>query len=179
LVDPTKLVVYRSSFDRFGFCDLKAISGEITDPLHPYRVAYRRMWLDDLGGFDVAQDTPVKKTPKSALQIVPDGLKGLDQAIGAALEGQNLIRELVRLVDDKKAPASALGMVSNKLTELDRNIEQLGYHIAPLGPLTRMFVFAKENITGSDAHGLASQMNKVYQDLERRGRKLGEYYTAG
>jgi hypothetical protein len=39
-----------------------------------------------------------------------------------------------------------------------------------------MFCFAKENISGSDALTLASQMKTVYEDLARRGMKLSAYY---
>jgi len=63
------------------------------------------------------------------------------------------------------------------LTELDRHIEELGFHHNALGPLTRMFVFAKENLSGSDPLMLASQMDRVYQDLERRCRKFQGYYS--
>jgi hypothetical protein len=79
-------------------------------------------------------------------------------------------------VKDVSSPAAQLGAVNKALTELDRDIEELGFHYGPLGPLARMFVFAKENLQGSDALDLASQMNRVYQDLERRCRKFETYY---
>ena len=63
------------------------------------------------------------------------------------------------------------------LTENDRKIEQLGFHNTPLGPLTRMFIFAKENISGSEALSLASQMGGIYEDLYRRGHKFAAYFN--
>jgi len=41
-----------------------------------------------------------------------------------------------------------------------------------------MFLFAKENLKGTDALELASQMNRAYQDLERRCVKFASYFRA-
>ena len=68
--------------------------------------------------------------------------------------------------------------MSTELTKVDHEIEEKGFNFAPLAPVTRMFVFAKENLSGTEALHLASQMNKVYEDLARRGKKLGQYYTS-
>lgn len=170
LADHRGAVIYRSCFDEFGFCDLVALTSGYEDPLKAYREAYRKMWLSDIGGFPVAE--PQKRT----LSIVNKALDGLEDVIKAAKEGEFLIQKLVRLVKDTKAPAAELGKTNDQLTELDRQIEQLGFHHNHLGPVTRMFIFAKENIVGTEALDLASQMEKVYQDLGRRCEKLGHYY---
>ncbi len=78
--------------------------------------------------------------------------------------------------NDTRAPAAALAKVNQGLAELDRQIEQTGFHYAPLNPVFRMFIFAKENIVGSDAISLASQMRTNYQVLSDRCRSLGAYY---
>jgi hypothetical protein len=39
-----------------------------------------------------------------------------------------------------------------------------------------MFIFAKENLKGTDPLDLASQMNRAYQDLERRCVRFGSFY---
>jgi hypothetical protein len=109
--------------------------------------------------------------------VVDSGLEGLDQVVGLARQGSVLLRELVRLVRDSTSAPKALGEANSRLTELDRKIEQLGFHFQPLGPLTRMFVFSKENLQGSDALQLASQMESVYSDLARRGDKLARFYA--
>lgn len=172
LVDPSKVIVYRSYFDEFGFCDFKAISSNEFDTLAPYRDAYRKLWLSDLGGFDISSEPAIRRR---SLNVV-DGFDGLVEVKACAEEGTKLIEELIGVIKDATAPARRLGEVSEKLAELDRMIEQLGYHHSPLGPLTRMFLFSKENIQGSEALDLASQMGRIYQDLARRSGILGAYY---
>jgi len=171
LADPRHVIVYRSTFDEHGFCDLQPINGEPRDTLSRYRKTYRKLWLEDLGGFNL----PL--TQGSSRLGVVEVVEGLEQVMQHAQTGQRLLAELVRLVKDVKAPASELGRVNTEISELDRSVEQLGFHFGHLGPLTRMFVFAKENMTGTDPLDLASQMNRVYQDLERRCRKFGEYHA--
>lgn len=174
LADPNKVVVYRSYFDEHGFCDLMPLNSDASDRWRNFRRAYRSMWLDDLGGFDPGK--PALNGKPSALKVRDEALDGLEMVVAGAQEGRRLIGELIRLINDLRAPASELGAVNAKLSELDRHIEQIGFHHQPLGPVTRMFVFAKENIVGTEALDLASQMEVIYGDLERRCRKLGIYY---
>jgi hypothetical protein len=114
---------------------------------------------------------------KSSLTILEPEIAGLREVAECAERGHHLIERLVSLVRDTRAPAAHLGQVSTDLTELDRTIEELGFHHGQLGPLTRMFVFAKEHLSGTDAIDLASQMDRVYQDLSRRCSKLGIYHA--
>ena len=167
------VIIYRSKFDEFGFCDLEALNQSNLDSIEPYRRAYRKMWLDDLGGFP--QQQYESQNGKSSLSIVRHSIEGLEQVLDLAKKGRSLIQKLIQLVKDTNSSAQALGDVSNALTENDRKIEQLGFHHAPLGPVTRMFVFAKENISGTDALVLASQMEEIYAGLERRSNKLAHY----
>lgn len=169
IAPPSSVVIYRSFFDDAGFCDLKPLAGEKLDPLVRFRRAYRHLWLDDIGEINTAEGAA------SGLRVY-NGLQGLDEVLGYAKEGQQLIRRLIDLVRDIHAPGKALQEVNTRLTELDRLIEQKGFHYPPLGPVTRMFMFDKENLQGTEAIELASQMNTVYCDLERRTRKFGEYY---
>jgi ADP-heptose:LPS heptosyltransferase len=171
LADPSHVVVYRSSFDAYGFCDLKPINEQTPSRMTRYRDAYRKVWLDDLGGYKVL---PREGTPstRSTLSLAPEETEGLAEVIAQAKEGQRLIEQLVQLVRDPHSDAKGLGAVNAGLTDLDRRIEETGFHFGHLGPLTRMFVFSKENLSGTDPLGLASQMLSVYQSLERRGHKL-------
>jgi ADP-heptose:LPS heptosyltransferase len=172
LADPQKVRVYKSVFDENGFCDLVHINGTESDPFHVYRRAYRKLWLDDIGGI-VDEVSPSVK--KSSLTVVDDGVAGLREVARCAQEGQELMAQLISVVRDVHAPGRLLGELNTKVAELDRKIEQSGFHYSQLGPLTRMFVFAKENLSGTDPLDLASQMNRVYQDLERRCGKFGGY----
>ena len=175
LVDPRSLIVYRSYFDEFGFCNLQSLNPSPIHQLDKYREAYRKLWLNDLGGYEFGEGGGPSPAGKS-LRLVEDSLEGLSDVKKLAEEGKSLIQRLVTLINDRSSSAKFLGEINGALTENDRKIEQLGYHFAPLGPLTRMFVFAKENISGSDALGLASQMSGVYEDLARRSVKFASYF---
>jgi ADP-heptose:LPS heptosyltransferase len=172
VADPRNVVVYNSVFDEYGFMDLVAINGTPVDPHTPYRVAYRKLWLDDLGGFDVPK--PVAKT---GLRVMDQGLDGLGRIQECASHGQQLMDVLVSLVKDDRSSVVSLKNVNEQISELDRKIEELGFTYGHFGALTRMFVFAKENLQGSDAVDLASQMKSIYGDLERRCQKFAVYYA--
>ena len=168
---PSQVLVYRTAFDEFGYYDMERLNSGAFDHLKPYRDAYRKMWLSDVGGFDV----PAEAKPK--LATLNEGLEGIQDVIKQAKAGSQNIELLEKLIKNPHAPASELGRINQILGDIDRNIEQIGYHFGYLGPLTRMFIFAKENISGTDALSLASQMKKVYQDLIRRAEKLSKYFN--
>lgn len=172
LADPNRVVVYRSYFDEYGFCDLKALNVKTPPKMMRYRNTYRKLWLNDIGGYTF--DTDQKSSP--SLQVFDQDLEGLEQVVMCAQKGQELIQELQSYVRDASVQGAKLGEVAEKLTAIDHKIEQLGFHYSHLGPLTRMFVFAKENLSGSDALELASEMGRVYEDLERRGGKFNQFY---
>ncbi len=172
LADPRGVIVYRSQFDKFGFCDLVAINGKSGDPYLRYRQAYRKLWLDDIGGFEVDPPRP------TSLSVVNEDLKGLPELSGAAQRGQQLMEVLGAYVRDTSTTANQLKKINGDISELDRTIEELGLSHGPLGALSRMFVFSKENLQGSDALELASQMKSIYQDLERRCQKFAAYYAS-
>jgi hypothetical protein len=174
LADPRHVIVYRSCFDQRGFCDMTPINQVGGDAYARYRSAYRKLWLDDLGGYEVASS--LKPEARASLRVVEPHIEGLVEVAACAEKGQQLIRELVYLVKDISSPAAKLGMINKEISELDRHIEELGFHYGSLGPISRMFIFAKENLQGSDPLDLASQMERVYQDLERRCRKFERYY---
>jgi ADP-heptose:LPS heptosyltransferase len=175
LADPRSVMVYRSTFDSRGFCDLIPINCAEGDSFTRHRIAYRKLWLNDLGGLDVETERP--SVPKrSMLGVVDSGLDGLSDIARCAERGQVLMRQLRDLILDSRAPAAALQTINTEITDLDRNIEELGLHFGPFGPLTKMFTFAKENLKGSDPLELASQMDSIYRDLGRRCEKFGRFY---
>ncbi|MCB0338766.1 MAG: glycosyltransferase family 9 protein [Bdellovibrionales bacterium] len=174
LVSPKQLIVYRTTFDEHGFYDMDAINlGNTRAPEEKIRKAYRRMWLDDLADLK-SSDQPSTKM----LAIQDPTLEAFGQIAQLAGQGEELIRDLVRMIHDERAPSSELKRVNEALKGLDEVIEKAGFQVPELGPVTRMFVFSKENISGSDASELASQMAGVYQDLFRRSGKLAGYYSA-
>jgi ADP-heptose:LPS heptosyltransferase len=172
LADPRRVIVYRSEFDAFGFCDLIPINGRSNDSFARCRAAYRKLWLDDIGGFTV--DAPRKP---SSLSLLGEDLEGLPQVRECAERGQGLMDALSAYVRDSSTTAPQFKKINEEISELDRGIEELGLVHRPLGALTRMFIFSKENLQGSDPLELASQMKCIYQDLERRCEKFAVYYT--
>lgn len=173
-LDPSKVILYRSQFDANGFCDLQPLNSSRFDGWKKYRDAYRNLWLSELGGLQVAE--PSGRRP--ALAQLDENIKGLSEVAQCAERGQALIERLMGLISDPRASANSLGDVNQHLNELDRKIEGLGFTEPPLGPVTRMFIFAKENLEGSDPLALASQMGRAYGDLARRAHRLGSFIEA-
>ncbi|MBX7144825.1 MAG: glycosyltransferase family 9 protein [Oligoflexia bacterium] len=173
LADPKQVIVYRSFFDRHGFCDLEALNSTQYDTWYRYRQAYRKVWLEDLAGFDCGSPAP----KNSKLSVLDSGIEGIGSVVELAQQGTELIQELMRCISDVRVPAQKLGAVNAQIVEVDRRIEQVGFHHPPLGPVTRLFCFAKENLSGTDALSLASQMKTNYDDLARRCQKLSAWYS--
>jgi hypothetical protein len=168
-------MVYRSVFDRYGFCDLKPINSPSGDSFSRYRDAYRKLWLEDLGGYDIGVSDH-QKPQRSALSVFDPGIDGLQEIASCAEKGQQLIGRLKQLILDVRAPGAELRKVNGELAGLDREIEELGFHYDPIGSLAKMFLFAKENLAGTDPLALASQMESIYGDLGRRCEKFNHFY---
>lgn len=183
LADPREVMVYRSEFDSNGFCDLKPINTPFGDSFSRYRDAYRKLWLDDLGGYSFSDSVSSRGSSAAkrsgGLQVVDSGVEGLVEIGRLAERGEGLISQLKRLIIDVHSPTADLKRTSNEIEDLDRSIEELGFNCAPVGALAKMFLFAKENLSGSDPLSLASQMEGVYRDLSRRCVKFGQFYQNG
>ena len=175
MFDPTRLMIYRSEFDAHGFLDLRPLGDDRFDGYKRYRAAYRRLWLEELS--EIKTSGGIQK--ESRLIVAPEKIEGLDEIIEIARKGKILLDELVRLIQDPHSVPKLLGEVNSQVSELDRIVEERGFQHPHLGPLTRMFVFAKENLSGTEAVDLASQMGRVYEDLGRRAAKLSQFYHAG
>jgi ADP-heptose:LPS heptosyltransferase len=174
-IDPQKMVVYRSYFDQYGFCNYEPLSAVPDKTLERFRNAYRKLWLDDLGGYVI--ETQENGQSSSSLKLFDSALEGIAQVEALAERGAELISQLQRCISDATIPAAQLGEINSEMLEVDRKVEELGFQHPPLGPVTRMFVFGKENLSGTDPLQLASQMKSVYQDLKRRCIKLVNYYS--
>jgi ADP-heptose:LPS heptosyltransferase len=166
------VVIYRTIFDAHGFSDLVPLEGSVDDSYANIRGAYRRLWLEDLGGFEVQREEGIDRRIIPRLQSNP---LPFERVVEKAREGQRLIDELIQCIKNINSPTSRLAQINERMTALDREIEDIGFEQGALGPLVRMFVFGKENLEGTDAVFLASQMGDVYADLERRSKKLDSY----
>lgn len=168
LVEPSRAIIYRTAFDEFGFYKLEEMHPRYSDRAKLYREAYRKLWLDDLAGYSTlpAKHSTSKLSPSEPIAAA------LTQLVIKAEEGRQLIDELLKVIRDVNEPPSRLGYLNSRLSELDREIEVVGFHFAPLGPLTRMFIFGKENLDGTEAESLASEMGEIYDSLKRRCTKF-------
>jgi ADP-heptose:LPS heptosyltransferase len=173
--DPRHVMVYRSVFDEYGFCDLQSINTPGGDAFARYRSAYRKLWLQDLGGYEIDSE-PQGRHKRPTLAVLDSGVEGLQEIASCAEKGQELMARLKQLILDVRAPAAKLKQINEEIVGLDRTIEELGFHYDPIGSLAKMFLFAKENLTGSDPLSLASQMDSIYGDLGRRCEKFGQFY---
>lgn len=169
LIPEDQAVVYRSTFDEFGFCDLVPLNTKSPMSIEPYRKAYRKLWLDELGGMLLPSPQG-----KQALKVAQP-VEGIEKIIEAAEQGIKTIDELFHAIRDYSTPASKFNQINDTLSQIDRHVEDVGFNHPHLGPLARMFIFAKENLSGTDAVELASQMRQNYSNLIRRGKKFSEY----
>jgi ADP-heptose:LPS heptosyltransferase len=158
--------VFRTGFDEYGVWQLYPVSAEDRDPVGPYRAAYRRLWLYDLAEFG---GIPSGK-PSRLHQL--DSTAGLQDIVVFAERGCALLDDLDRIAADVTIPPKRIGEVGDELDGVDKAIEQIGYHFGYLGPLVRMFIFAKENLQGDEVGHLTNQMRSIYQDLIRRSNML-------
>jgi ADP-heptose:LPS heptosyltransferase len=186
VVDSKDAIVYRSEFDEFGFLDLVPLNTIPREHDFIMQEVYRRLWMDDIGGmlyskrpkqrFESKRRFPIAgedRLSSDAVEALTDDMENIKLL---AQKGAYLIDELNALIGDVSATGSRLAEVNYSLSELDRKVEQFGLSSQHLGPLTRMFVFARENLQGDDAYLLAEQMKSIYIDLERRSDKLKVYY---
>lgn len=173
IIQKSNMTVYRSFFDEFGFCDLQVLNDGEDKFLHSMRSAYRKMWLDDFGGYNFEKFSNGNTFLK--IEKIP-WKNNVDELKQCAVEGTKLIGRLENLVKDKNSSPNDLGKIKNDLCEIDRKIEQLGYDTPAIAPISRMFIFSKENISGTEVLVLASQTKEIYKDLERRANKLENYF---
>jgi ADP-heptose:LPS heptosyltransferase len=164
-----RVTTYRTFFDNHGFLNLSEISHTSFDTKKRYRDAYRKLWLDDLGGYKDEE----KEEKSSFLSSFEE--EAFAKLFLLGVRGETLINELTQEIFSPKGPPKRLGEISDLLTKLDQEIEQLGFHYEFMCPLTKMFAFGRENLQGSDALKLASQMSDVYHSLLRRLTKFKRY----
>jgi len=172
-VDPKQIIIYRSTFDKFNFGIFQAITSDEFDLQQKYRMAYRKMWLDEFEGLCDVELTPEMLNNENNIRAI----LGIGEIIQYSDKGIAQIDTLIKLVQNPKSTAAQLKEINEAITELDRVIEQVGYQYYHLELLVQMFRFCKENMVGTEVLDLASQMKRLYQELKRRVLKLAYYYS--
>jgi ADP-heptose:LPS heptosyltransferase len=179
LVNWRQAVVYRSEFDEHGFLDFVPMNPIPRKNDFIMREVYRRLWVDDLGG-EIYRNRPRIPVARETSLVICDNLdveKLASDVAGLAKTGQRVLDQLFLAVNDPSVSGPQLAELNGALNDIDRQVEELGLTMHILGPLARMFIFARENLEGTDVMVLGQQMKQAYIDLERRGEKLFGYYT--
>lgn len=180
LRDLNQVRIYRTFFDEYGFFDMERLN-DCKDELEPLRLGYRRLWLEELGGYK-SQESQISQPDtkrKKSLQIIRDeGLDlnfagGMAYLLQKAEQGKALTLELKKRVETGQL--ENLSALSNDMEAVDREIEQLGLKYEGLSPLSKMFAFDRESLLGTDVLQLNEQMQKVYVDLATRVKKFIAY----
>jgi len=178
LINWRQAVVYRSVFDEHGFLDFVPLNPIPRKAEFVMQEVYRRLWVDDIGG-EIYYNRPKIPVARETSLIIADSVN-IDELVGSiitiAKNGQKLLDELFLAVNNPTTSGSQLSELNDALGAMDRQVEELGLTTYILGPLSRMFVFARENLEGTDVEVLGKQMKQVYVDLERRSEKLIGYY---
>ena len=181
--NPSEFVVYESSFDEHGFIELLPIHSIPRRINWVMKEVYRRLWLDDLGDLVYTDLSLRPKFSKPSSLIVVDEneegrfFEGISWLLDLTRRGKaNLERLEVAVSDDSSLPGE-LSSLSDAISAIEQQIEDLGYQISLFGPVTRMFTIDKENLIGTEPLHLASQMRDVFSTLERRVIKLKDYYN--
>jgi ADP-heptose:LPS heptosyltransferase len=175
LSEPASYRIFRTTFDEHGVWDLVSLDPFDLDPASPYREAYRRLWLEDLGGLKTGRRSRPSRRALRTIDGTFSSSGELEELRLCALKGLSLLDELTLAVNDLFGDPERLTEVADKLEGVDQEIERLGYHHSYLGLLVRMFVFSKENLQGSEIVDLSVQMRSVYEDLIRRSELLGGF----
>jgi hypothetical protein len=171
--------IYRTVFDQNGFFDMEALSPSYQDSNARYRGAYRALWLEELGGLYPSghsyTDFCVAKKKILNERIENNIDEGIAQLKLLARQGKDSIETLISLINDVLSPPRRLGEMSERLAKIDHEIELVGYHYGALEPVTRMFIFGKENLELEEPLALADEMGNIYAALERRVIRFAEF----
>ena len=182
--DPSQVGVYVTEFDDDGFLEFRRINGFGTrrgrnDEI-PLRVrkAFKEVWKHEFGA-KISQTHNKAREGVARLEQYPAFLSALSEIDNLVKSGEGLISELNSLISDASSPPHLLGEMAKKIELNDRAIEEVGLSYPELGVLTRVFVMEKQNIRGSDAGKVASEMVGLYQSLQRRSRLFERFYCDG
>jgi ADP-heptose:LPS heptosyltransferase len=175
LINSAEVIAYKTCFDEFGFYNLEPLHPVPSSPELILRECYRKMWLKLLGGHRVSEKFPHYVKQARSLQVrekLSQFQSELEALQNKAELGVFYIKELINAISDSSIAPSRFAELGASISDLDREVEEFGLVNPALCPITKMFVFDKENLIGTDAHELASQMKEVYSSLQIRAKTL-------
>jgi ADP-heptose:LPS heptosyltransferase len=180
--NPSQVAVYVTCFDEDSFYDMKQINpgkavgknGHSARYFENARNAYKKLWKEELDGI-------VSQFPVNQFSIEKEGLPedyrvNLERIVNLSHAGTSLIEQLVGLIRNEQSSANALGVISSQMSQVDRQLEDVGLSTPVIGALIRMFVMEKENMQSEDAESLAWEMGDLYRTLAMRIEKFERYY---
>lgn len=180
IAPPSQVRIFISDFDQEGFLNFYPINGKEESDLNPEepndiaRLAHRRLWKEELGGYIINDDIDVENAHSISLSFN----EAVDRCKEECQDALNELELLIKVASDPKYPASMLGDISKRLSQIERNLEEISLTFPILGTIVRIFIIDKENIRGEDIFYLTQVTKSLYQDLERRLEKFRKYFVA-
>ena len=98
----------------------------------------------------------------------------LDAISKLAHAGQRLCGKIIKGASGRKGSSPKIGRFGEDITNVDKEIEVLGFSNPEVKPLTDMFSKRKENVGGDNICLLAIETRKCYIDLINESEKLQE-----
>lgn len=175
-IAPPELVqVYRTEFDSDGFLlftslnGYKAINGYEKGYLETARAAFRVLWKEEFAKIDPPQE--LKHWDQTALT------EDSQEMIELAEKAVKYLETLKEMALDHRRTAEEIQEVSEELSRIDTQIEQLSLIFPILGAIIRIFIMEKENLRGDDLILLSEQSKKIYESLGRRLNSFRKYFS--
>lgn len=177
IANPKDVAVFVTTFDEDNFLEFRNVNGFAPRKDFPAmyfqaaRETYRYLWKSEFG-FKAA-GTEIE----DRLTTMPSAIQGIPELMELSKLGRDLLSELNNLILDPHSPPRRLGEVNAQLSEIDRQIENIGLRNSLLGALIRMFIMEKENMRGDDPLQLSRKMGDLYGTLEYRSEKFGKLFN--
>lgn len=166
--------LYRIAFDDAGMYDPLPLVPRL-DVAEALRLVYREMWRAALDGID--DDARARKGLSSRWQarggataVLDFGgpRRALEQLCDLSHQGQRLAETLLAEACQPQPSVERVATLGEEIENIDAAIERQGHVETAVGSLARMFGFAKENVSETQAlHVLSRETVKLYQALDR------------
>jgi len=183
IAPPSQVRVFISDFDNDGFLTFHSINSDgnaenlAINSQDTARNAYRKLWKEELTEPNMAD--PLKNSDRN-LENISEEIEFKNAAIRAIEEARAAIKQLNLLsiiANDPTRPGSELASVSENLSKIDRNLEELSLTFPILGTIVRIFIIDKENLRGEDIFLLTEKTVQLYEELIRRLHNFTRYFA--
>lgn len=168
----TTVQIYKASFDKHGFLEyiplIRRQLGEKDLCLYLYRAMWKE-YLDEIQsdaiGIRDESDSILSSfnNLSSILEKDADAIQRMQEIVD---KGISLVRKAMALDTNKKECLQEISGITDELSDIDGEIQRMGYLHPNLKPITVLFSYNKENIEGDDIKSLMNGMYDVYIDVK-------------